>query len=106
MSRSPVPPTPWTVEPRKRYPAEQTAAPPPITPWMNLRRETAFGVFPRILRFGWSDILRPAYVLGSTSSYKVAQAECATDGVTYGEKHSATSTKCIRLSDDALTFKN
>jgi|CZKR01.1.fsa_nt_gi hypothetical protein len=49
---------------------------------------------------------KPAYVLGSTSSYKVAQAECATDGVTYGEKHSATSTKCIRLSDDALTFKN
>jgi len=49
---------------------------------------------------------KPLYVEGSKSSYKVAQAECATDGVTYGDTHSAKATKCIRLSDDALTFKN
>ena len=49
---------------------------------------------------------KPLYVQGSKSSYKVAQAECATDGVNYGETHTAKATKCIRLSDDALTFKN
>ena len=48
---------------------------------------------------------KPLYVEGSKSSYKVAQAECATDGVTYGGPHSAKATKCIRLSDDALTSK-
>ena len=48
---------------------------------------------------------KPLYVEGSKSLYKVAQAECATDGVNYGETHSAKATKCIRLSDDALTFK-
>jgi hypothetical protein len=49
---------------------------------------------------------KPLYVEGSKSSFKVAQAECATDGVNYGETHNATATKCIRLSDDALTYKN
>jgi len=47
----------------------------------------------------------PTYIENSTSSYKVAQAECATDGVNYGKEHSGKATKCIRLSDDALTYK-
>jgi len=49
---------------------------------------------------------KPVYIEQASSSYKVAQAECATDGVNYGEKHTAKATKCIRLSDDALTFKS
>ena len=48
----------------------------------------------------------PAYINLAVSSYHVAQAESATEGVNYGKVHSGTAIACIRLSDEALTFKS
>lgn len=36
------------------------------------------------------------------TSYALAQAECATLGVTYGTVHTQTNLRCIRLTDSVL----
>jgi hypothetical protein len=47
---------------------------------------------------------KPLYIEAKTS-YQVAQAESAAEGVNFGKSHTGTPVACIRLSDDALTFK-
>ena len=47
---------------------------------------------------------QPLYIESETA-YQVAQAESAAEGVNFGKSHRGTPVACIRLSDDALTFK-
>jgi len=46
------------VEVRNKKEAEETTAPPAMTPLMNLRLEIDFGVSPKILRFELSDMFQ------------------------------------------------
>ena len=47
---------------------------------------------------------QPLYIEAETA-YQVAQAESAAEGVNFGKSHTGKPVACIRLSDDALTFK-
>lgn len=44
----------------------------------------------------------PALPYRTTTRYTVAQADCATNGVNFGQQHDQDNTSCIRLSDSTL----
>lgn len=56
-------------------------------------------VYPGHIAFATGD---PALKYDPKGRYNVAQADCATNGVTYGTPHNADNTSGIRLSDSTL----